>query len=123
MAAWFANFALSFWMDRANQALWPLVWPVLFAAPAALIVAFILQPDSTQLYKLAGTAGMVALGAQAVRLVPNALVDGLDQHDWSRWGGMGLWLGAAALFSVVWGTEVGKFHDARRLGYDLTGVS
>jgi hypothetical protein len=118
VTAWLINFAVAFYADRAAQAFAPLLWPALFAAAALLVIAFICRPGCARLWKVAGVVGFIAIGGQVVRLIPNALADGLDVHDWSRWATLCLWAGAAGAWWAWWHGDVGAYHELRRYGFD-----
>lgn len=119
-AGWFANFAVSYYADRQAQVFAPGVWPALFVVAAATAVAFAACPRSRRLWKLAGLVGFVALGSQVVRQVPNAFVDGIDVHDWSRWANICLWAGAAGMWWACWHYGVGEYHRYRRFDYEVS---
>lgn len=111
---WLANFALSYYVDRAAQVFLPLLWPALFAVAAVLVGAFTVCPWHRRLWRWAGVAGFVALGGEVVRQVPNAFADGLDVRDWSRWANICLWIGAAFMWWACWHYGVGEYHRFRR---------
>lgn len=118
-----AALSVEFWHlaeEADNDAVLPLLWPVLTGLAAILVLGVAICPRSHTLYVVAISTAITAVGTRPLGVLGNYLV-GFTRSGWSVWVAATVYPSYALLGGVWWHVRVGPWQLRHELGATVAG--